>query len=289
MNCRPLKLNFPQDCLPERTLLARLLGFAAKGGHGDKQQISEATGIPTGKSTGKVEPMLHYGCAMGLIEARSARGVWHLQATELGQLVATQDPFLGEEVTQWVCHLLLCRRGGRDEPPRGLADAWFTLFAEGGGRLGSRFTRDTFAEALRERHGETSALRGLSGLVPRTYLEPGSFAALNALRLIGAGNDTYYERVCAPATRSLFPALTAALFLAWDRLFPGQQQVPLNDLLKVSRVLAVLHWRQGDAESWIGWMRTRHLIGLDQLTGDILILRLVPTLRVVGQLYDELV
>lgn len=287
--CEPLRLNFPQDFLPERVLLSRLLDFAAAGGRGDKMQISNATGIPTGKSTGKVEPMIHYARGMGLIAAESERGSWRLRTTALGDLVAREDPFLGEEITQWICHLLLCRRSGQGEPPRGLADAWFTLFAEGTGRLGSRFTRDAFANALRERHGEASYLRALSGLVPRAYLEPGCLGELGALRAVGSSSDERYERLPAPSSRTLFPAFTLALFLAWDTLFPVQQQVPLHGLLDGTRLLAVLHWRNSDAEPWINWMRERRLIGLDQLTGDTVVLRLVPTRTVVQGLYDELV
>ena len=42
MTCEPLRLNFPQDFLPERILLSRLLAFAAEGGVGDKMQISDS-------------------------------------------------------------------------------------------------------------------------------------------------------------------------------------------------------------------------------------------------------
>ena len=287
--CEPLRLNFPQDFLPERVLLSRLLRFAAQGGSGDKMQISDATGIPTGKSTGKVEPMIHYARGMGLVRAESERGRWLLRTTALGNLVLREDPFLGEATTQWACHLLLCRRSRQQEPPRGVADAWFTLFAEGAGRLGSRFDRDAFEDALRERHGEASYLRALAGLVPRAYLEPGCLGELDALRRTGSDGKELYERIPAPTSRTLFPAFTLALFHAWDALFPAQQQVPLHGLLAGARLLAVLHWPRGDAEPWISWMHERRLIGLDQLTGDTVALRLVPTQAVAQGLYDELV
>lgn len=288
MTCEPLRLNFPQDFLPERALLSRLLAFAAKSGFGDKLQISDATGIPTGKSTGKVEPMIHYARGMGLIAAESDRGSWRLRTTTLGDLVAKEDPYLGEATTQWACHLLLCRRSGRDNPPRGIADAWFTLFVEGAGRLGTRFSRDTFEGALRERHGEASYLRALSGLIPRTYLEPGCLGGIDVLRHVSTSSEELFERVVAPSRQALFPAFTLSLFLAWDTLSPTQQQVPFHGLLEGAGLLAALHWRHSEAASWISWMRERRLIGLDHLTGDPVALRLVPTQVVVQGLYDEL-
>jgi hypothetical protein len=287
MSSEPLRLNFPQDFLPERGLLSRLLRFAAEGGRGDKMQISDATGIPTGKSTGKVEPMIHYARGMGLLAAESERGTWHLRPTTLGALVAREDRFLGEPLTQWTCHLLLCRRNGGPEPPRGIADAWFTLFAEGAGRLGQRFSRDAYAAALRERHGEASYLRSLSGLVPRAYLEPGCLGEIGVLRQSDATGDQY-ERVPAPRDLALFPAYALALFLGWDALWT-EQQLPLDTLVEDTRLLAVLHWRRADAESWLDWMSGRGLIGLDQLTGKSMVLRLVSTQTVIQRLYDELV
>ena len=152
---QPLPLNFPQDFLPERRLLSRLLPFAGAGGSGDKVQIGAQTGIPTGASTGKVEPMIQYARGMGLLQATRAAGRWQLALTELGKMVMANDPYLSQPVTLWLLHLMLCRRHGLSIPATGIADAWFALFAEGGLRLGNDFTRTAYLDCL------------LNGMVPR--------------------------------------------------------------------------------------------------------------------------
>ena len=73
-----LPLNFPQTFLPERRLLSQLLPFAKRRGQGDKVSIGAETGIPTGKSTGKVDPMIHYANGMGLITVNKESGNWQL-------------------------------------------------------------------------------------------------------------------------------------------------------------------------------------------------------------------
>lgn len=73
LDLQPLPLSFPQSFLPDRDLLARLLRFTAQGGSGSKD-ISAETGIPTGASTGKVEPMIRYAGGMGLIKAEKDLG-----------------------------------------------------------------------------------------------------------------------------------------------------------------------------------------------------------------------
>lgn len=75
-------LNFPQTFLLERRLLAKLLAFAAENERGEKTVIGGQTAIPTGKDTGKVEPMIYYCQGMGLVTVRES-GEWQLGLTAL--------------------------------------------------------------------------------------------------------------------------------------------------------------------------------------------------------------
>jgi hypothetical protein len=56
-----LPLNFHKTFIPERRLIAALLEYAALNKQGDYQNISKETGIPMGKSSGKVPAI--YGIA----------------------------------------------------------------------------------------------------------------------------------------------------------------------------------------------------------------------------------
>lgn len=281
-----LPLNFPQDFLPDRDLIARLLAFAADGGGaGTMVEIGTATGIPTGKRTGKVEPMIHYARGMGLIAAEKASGRWSLGPTELGALVLEQDRFLDEPVTLWAAHLLLCRPLPGSDPQRGIADPWLALFADGPMRLGRTFSRDAFHASLTERHGALGYLRPLSGLVPRSYTE---MACLGALGVLTTEGTDRWRRNPAPMRRELFPAYSLALFLAWDRLAPDQAQLDLARLLGQARLLDCLGWASEAAEPWLGWMVEHGLLRLDRLTAGTVGLRLAETPEVIAGLYDEL-
>lgn len=286
---QPLPLNFPQSFLPDRRLLARLLPFAAQAGGGDKLAIGEATGIPTGKSTGKVEPMILYARGMGLIAAESAAGRWQLSLTPLGRVVSVEDPFLSQPVTLWVLHLLLCRRCGLANPAVGVADPWFALFAEGGFRLGTDFEQASFLAYLTDRHGVKGYLKGLSGLVLRSYLEAICFAPLQTLVLDSSGPENVYRRRPAPLERSYFPAYAAYLFLLWDELYPNHDQLALADFFAQTRSLEVLGWDRGMAARWLDWMADRGLLQLDRQTGSAMALRLRDTESVIAGIYDELI
>jgi hypothetical protein len=286
---QPLPLNFPQTFLPDRRLLACLLPFAAVNGSGDKVQIGAETGIPTGQSTGKVEPMIHYARGMGLIDATRNSGRWQLALTPLGRVVVSEDPYLSQPVTLWLLHLLLCRRAGIGDPASGIADPWFALFAEGDLRLGQHFEQPAYLAYLTERHDAKGYLKGLAGLVLRSYLEATCFGPMNALSVESSGGQSVYLRRAAPDDRSHFPAYAAYLFLVWDALYPGHDQLAMDDFFAQTRCMAILGWERGTAMRWLDWMADRGLIQLDRQTGGTLALRLRNTGAVIAGIYDDLI
>lgn len=289
MHASPLPLNFPQTFLPDRRLLGALLPFAEHGGGGDKEAIGAATGIPTGKSTGKVEPMIRYAVGMGLISAEKTGDDWRLDLTPLGAIVQREDPFLSEPVTLWLLHLLLSRRCGHGIPAVGVADPWFALFAEGWFRLGSRFSQADYRDFLRTRHGEKSYLKSLSGLVPRMYAEDSSFAAIGALTLDDSMDGPLWARVAAPAERAFFPAYAVYLHLLWDERHGDDRQLAFAELARDTHLTALLGWNETQVRRWLDWMADTGLVKIDRQTGDAVLLRLQETRAVVNELYRELV
>lgn len=97
-------LNFHQTFPPTAEFIMRLLEICESGEHLTKEEISERTGIPTGKSSGKVEPHICYAKYMGLLEDKRAEGKHQLMFTQLGQELLNQDPGLQEKVSTAVCH-----------------------------------------------------------------------------------------------------------------------------------------------------------------------------------------
>ena len=281
-----LPLSFPQTFLPDRALLARLLRFTAKDGSGNKEEISQITGIPTGASTGKVEPIIRYALGMGLIDAnKTTGGVWQLNLTPFGRHVFHQDAALSEPLTLWLMHLLLCRRCGLDAPASGIADPWFALFAEGTARLGKRFTKADYMAFLQERHGDKAGLKALSSLVVRSYTEPRAFAVTGAL----LEESDYLIRQNAPFKTDYFPAYTAYLYLLWDELFADRAQLAFDEFADKTRFLALTGWGKSQLAAWLDWMMNHGHVQLDRHTGSPVLLRLKSTEQVLAKLYDGLI
>lgn len=287
---KSLPANFPQTFLPERRLLGQLLAFAGRSGSGSVAEISDETGIPNGKKTGKVEPMIHFTRGMGLVTAEKSTGVWRLGRTPLGEMVSREDAFLSEPVTMWLAHLLLSRRLGRAAPATGVADPWFVLFAEGRFRLGERFDLNAYLNLLTERHGAKQYLKPLAGLVTRMYSEGTSFADAAILSTPeNAAGELLFRRESAPAEIAFFPAYAVFLWLIWDEAFGDVEQMSFDELARETRILSLLGWDGAQAAVWLDWLADQHLAQLDRYTGSVVLLRLVKTGQVIDRLYSELV
>lgn len=284
-----LPLNFPQTFLPERRLLSKILEFAAKNGSGTKVAIGEITGIPTGKSTGKVEPIIYYASGMGLINARKKNaGIWELSITQLGSLIIQEDPFLSELQTLWMLHLMLCRRErGTDlVSGPGVTDPWFALFAEGSFRLGTQFKQSSFQEVLTDRYGEKSYLQSLAGVVLRSYLRESCFGHIGVLHQT---EDELIVRLTAPIDKEFFPVYAAYFYLIWDELFLGDDQVSLDVFSERSHFFSIINWEDSAKSRWLTWMSDQGLIQVDRYTGSPVLLRLKTTDLVVMEIYSELI
>lgn len=284
-----LPLNFPQSFLPERRLLAQLLPFAATNGSGDKVEIGRHTGIPTGNSTGKVEPIIHYAVGMGIVTAVKIAGGWQLGLTALGHIILDEDPFLSERQTLWLMHLMLCRCLASDSSTSGVAAPWFALFAAGGFRLGKQFRHQDFVDFLVERHGGAGYLKSLAGIVLRSYLEDSCLGSIGVLQEIAFNDEKFLQRRPAPMDRSFFPVYAAFVYLIWDELFCTESQVLLDSFASHSRCFEVLEWDEAMIACWLDWMSDTGLLQIDRYTGAPILLRLKSTTQVISNIYSELI
>jgi hypothetical protein len=138
-----LPRSFHNTFVPERQYINAMMSYAASGQSGDMHEISEATGIPTGKSSGKVIPILDYCRGMGLVSLTGSRrtATKETEVTAFGRTVLLEDPYLKEPLTQWLAHLHLC--GSLTG-----ADVWYQTFFAGKQGLGMCFSREKLEEHL---------------------------------------------------------------------------------------------------------------------------------------------
>ena len=246
--------------------------FVVSQKQGTIDEISNETGIPTGKSTGKVEPTIKYAQGMGLLKVERKNGTGYcFSLTPLGEEVFEQDQYLLEQVTQWLLHLMFCRRQGG-------AEAWYRVFGEGHLPLGRTFSRDDLSLYLK------TSIKNVSPLL-RMYSNESSFDLCDAL----IEEHGTIVRNIAPMTPEFYNGYAFFLLSAWEEHFPNDQQISITDFEKTTKVFAILGYKETEVHVFLDWLADNGFLKIDRQTGEALLLRTAEVNNVITGLYDNLV
>lgn len=272
----PLPINFHRSFKPERRHIGALLHFAALGHCGTYQAIAAETGIPTGKSSGKVGPTLDYATAMGLLEPVEDKPdtVKSPVLTGLGKVVYSADRYMSHEITQWLVHMNLCRR------EQGAA-AWHSVFAAGRQELGGTFTRLRLEAYLGERFGVANQR---TGPLIVTYTDED---ALGIARILTADGDKLVRRK-APILDAYATAYSAMILALMDTHLPRRGQVTFTDFSVETGWFDVCMWTEADIERAFATVERKGFVTVDRQRRPWILERNAATDGLWPHIYDDL-
>ncbi|NLK00088.1 MAG: DUF4007 family protein [Clostridia bacterium] len=247
-----LPVNFHKTFIPERRYIAALLDYAALGKRGNYREISAVTGIPMGKSSGKVPAIIDYARGMGLIKQLGENGRRTKQPalTSFGRIVYTEDKFLGEKMVQWLVHMNLCRSDIG-------AKAWHAVFAKGRIILGTAFTKGQLEDYLVSIFG---AGKERTGPMVVAYAEDAALARANVMSVTGDS----LVRNKAPVLDVYATTYSAYILHLMEIFFPGQDQVALSDFNRDTLWFDTCLWNQSDVERVLAIVDQKGFISIDR-------------------------
>ena len=272
-----LSVSFHQTFIPERLYITAFLRFVAGGGRGTDQQISEQTGIPVGKSSGKVPAIIRYCSGMGLVTITGKAKVEDREfgLTSFGRCVLLEDPNLSEDLTQWLVHFHLCRRNAG-------AEIWFQCFARGYPVLGMEFCEDELTSHLANIFGNKK--RSLIGPLIRTYEETASLKVAGVLQR----HNGIIKRIPAPLLSGFRNGYSAFLLSLWDYYFPAEFQVTVNDFEQKTYLQQITGWDLRQYEIALDMMQAAGSIRIDKQMRPWVLSRSAETNKFWTVLFDEL-
>lgn len=272
-----LPLRFHCTFKPERNHLHSLMAFVASGQKGTPQEISEATNIPMGKSTGKVKPTIGYCTGMWLITNSSEKqttGVKEFMLTPFGKKVFLEDPYLRLPITQWIAHLFLCH-------PLSGAKAWVHTFADGFPTpLGWQFT----PEQLQTHLASFFEGKNLDGPMIGMYNDSASFELCGAIKK----NGKVLERVSPPINEETIAGYGAWFLQLLDDFFPDTHQIPLSTFQKYTKWTNITAWTTNEQLMLFTQWESRGLISIDRHMTPWLIIRRCTADQVWPHIYDDI-
>ena len=270
-------LEFHETFQPEMPYIAQILRLAAEGYSGTKFDISQCSGIPTGKQKGKVEPHIRYARFMGLVEYQCEKGVYSLKLSRLGQEVFTQDPYLHENLTGWLCHCCMTRREAG-------APQWSYLIHEAHPGLGEKLRQDRLFQ-LAETWCDVapaSMQKKVFSVVKGSYTE-GCFADLDFLEW-----DEHLEFHEKTERFELAFVYAYALFDSWERMASDRREITelmLKDGIGFGKIFG---FNEEECSYVIDSLRDENLLAVNRQLYPATVIRMADSADIIPQLYSRL-
>lgn len=272
-----LPRNFHKTFIPERRFIHAVLKFAASGRAGNIQDIAQATGIPTGTSSGKVSPALDYCRGMGLLTLPNTRNaIKKPELTPFGRVVLLEDPYIKAEIAQWIAHLNLCAE-------KGGAEVWYQTFWNGTVRLGPMFERDDLENWLACICKVKSG--GLIGPLVRMYQEDASFGKCGALSEKGKK----LIRRTMPVRSDFAWGYAAWILASMERIVRQGEQMTIPQLEEESGLRILTNWSLADAERVLILVESKGALNVDRHMQPWILRATMPAVEAWRLLYSDMI
>ncbi|WP_050699156.1 hypothetical protein [Anaeromassilibacillus senegalensis] len=270
-------LEFHDTFKPEMIYIAKLLQLASECFTGSKSEISEISGIPTGKSSGKVVPHIKYAAFMGLIDYTHEKGLYSLKLTSLGKEVFVQDAYLHEDLTGWICHYCMTRKVSG-------APQWVFLIHEVHPSFGEELSQERLFDLAKTWCDATPAnmQKKVFSVVKGSYSE-GCFERLGFLDW----NDTimFHEQ---PEKLELTFVYAYALFDSWERLFPEKREITSLELKETLGFGKTFGFNEDECNYVIDSLSDEGLLTINKQLYPATIIRTTNADNMIPHLYSRL-
>ncbi len=267
-------ISFHKSFKPETMYIAGILELACNENTYTIEEISAITGIPTGKSSGKVEPHIFYANYMGLIDfEKQGKNIYKIKQTKLGEIVYKEDPNLQERLTLILCHAMMLR----DEYG---AAMWRILFKTIMPKYKNNISRDILDRELERNFDKKITTRNIS-VVMSSYQD--MFATLDIL------TESAGSWVVKPIELdNEFIILYGYILLdCWEKTFPCQDEISAKQFESLDYG-SIFGWNEKMEYEVIIALSDRGIIRLNRQLVPYTMLRLASKENIVNKLYSEL-
>lgn len=254
-------LNFHGTFPPTPAYIGRILKVA-DGEEKTIEEISELTGIPQGKSSGKVEPHISYAVYMGLLNKDN------FSKTRLGKTVLREDSVLSEKLTQLICHSMITSVSG--------AEMWHFFFRKIIPENQNSIVRSNLTEIMAHQFGNTR-------FAPVISMYTKQFVKLKILE-----DDGEVLKISPlPVERDMIFAYGFALLHEWEQIFPNYIEITANQL-ETLKFGAVYGWDSDTEYEVLLKLCDKGIIGMNNQLVPFTVKKITTADELIPKLYSLL-
>ncbi len=267
-----MDINFHQTFKPEKAYISELLQIGDEAKDVTLDELSKMTGIPQGKSSGKLVPHIKYAQFMGLVNYSSSNSLYTLEPTSLGKTIADEDRSLSEDISLLAMHHNIIKKETG-------ADLWSFCFIDYFNKYGKTSKYEYFLNEVEQKFGKVKL-----GPFLKSYEE--LFAPLSLLTINSKTNQMEFGNI--ECHRELIPVIGYIFYDLWDKAYPDESEITgdqLNGLYFKNR----FGWTQAEELNFLDQLADYGLIRINKQLMPFTIIRLRNTQEVLSILYNELI
>lgn len=274
-----LPLNFHQTFVPERRYIAALLNALSEESTLSDQELAQRTGIPMGRSSGKLRATLDYARGMGLVivTTGSAR---RIKLSLVGEVLRKEDPYISELLSQLLLHLELTRKDTG-------AELWYQVFTRAPQVLSREFTPRQLAEFVQK--SQDSSNRSVLGPVLRSYEDPASLGLLDVLVKVSENGDRLRIKP-VPLVNSYNVLYAYLLTNIWENTesLASESQATVDSLLRETELSSQLNLEERQFADLLLIVQDTGAIAVDRQMAEWIIHKKLTSTRLVNRMFDYL-
>lgn len=273
-----VNINFHQTFQPEAEYISMIILNAGQISGKTVQEISSITGIPQGKSSGKVEPHLSYAQYMGLIDLSNGTDGKVITLTSLGKQVMLEDPGLQEPLTLWLCHALMVS-------PRSGAPLWKEMFMSVLPKYHGKIKMDMAINELDSIFTSNVSKKNFTPFY-KSYSESGMLGNIDVLEVDSENDEIVLNH---HQYTSEFDYLYAyILFKYWDELFDEALEITADEL-ELMRYRYVFGWSEAEEYEVLEHLNDLQMIRLNRQLSPFTIVKQISMDELEEKLYTNLI
>jgi hypothetical protein len=269
------QLNFHQSFAPELEAISRIVSLAdSDAGFLTKEEISEKTMIPTGKSSGKVEPHIYYAAAMRLISFEKVDKKYECKLTSLGRQVLLEDPYLVENTSKLLLHAFLADKYSA-------ATLWSYLFTEFIPKVMPNFNDELIQNAIERRFSSNVNLTPF-----RTcYNSDLSLGEIGLIKLEDKGYEVEPHRI----SRENMYLYGYLLLIKWEEILADRSEITFNEITDILFFGKPFLWRERQLSDALDLMQDAGLIKVNAQLSPITIIKNQNSSYCLDKMYSLLI
>ena len=266
-------INFHLTFKPEIQYIASIISIADGITAYDIKDISNMTGIPNGKTSGKVEPHIQYSKYMGLIDYKKRDGKYIISLTPLGEVVLREDPGLQEDLSILLCHAMICREVNG-------ADVWSECVINILPKYKNVIKKDLLIKELEVVFpGKVNS----KNVAPFFSSYGDMFSTLNMLN----ENSDIISLIPSSFKKEFIYLYAFVLWKVWEEKYPHQEEISSSQL-EMLNFGKIFGWNIEQEYKVLEQLSDRELLRLNRQLMPYTILKLIPIDNLLNKLYSEL-